>query len=165
MEQFEGSPPTTRNKLISPHLVNVEASTSGGLSPALGGTTVLIRLGREAGCAVCLLKVLTAIETQEWVCVSACMGGITTNQQYVKWNDFLHSYFNSIVNIAALEALEHRWYVNLAAVYIWKWTRNQICGCIFAIRMRARACVACMNMFVCLWLRANIFFMCPRSVK
>lgn len=46
------------------------------------------------------------------------MGGITTNQKSVKLNDFIHSYFKNIVNIEALEALEHHSYVNYAAVYI-----------------------------------------------
>lgn len=50
--------------------------------------------------------------------VSVCMSGLTTNQQHVKLNNFLHSDLNVNVNIAALEALEHRWYVNHAVVYI-----------------------------------------------
>lgn len=45
------------------------------------------------------------------------MCGLTTNQQHVKLNDFLHSDLNVNVNIAALEALEHHWYVNHAVVY------------------------------------------------
>lgn len=96
------------------------------------------------------------------MCVSVSTPGLTTNQQHVKLNYCIHSDFNGKANTAALEALEHHWYVNQAVVYIGKGTTEQICECIFVHRMKAPACV---QAWICLCGHdCKLMFFCVQEV-